>query len=927
MWNLRRLEPAGENQFRLGLDYKMDQADLTVRHEAEYTVLDLRGGQAAAAPGAPALPFLTVRVAVPEGARVAGVSVVDAQREPLEGTHVVMPGQFPRLADLRSDSRDLAQRYADFLQNRTIRPQAEAPAFVAPDPALYRQAELLPAETAVAAGEQKVGPYRVLAIRVNPVQYVPAKGALVVSRSLSLAVDLIRPEKRTPQRQRFGREQLEMYYEIAAGLVVNPDWLTRPEGFKAPGGKYPYLVLTTSAMRSEFDRLAEWKTSCGLPARVVTKEEILNKVYGDFTLAHGVAARDTQEILRNFLQWAYRAWQVCYLVIGGDTEAIPVRQVAALSHYNWYQKMPGTAPDENRSCYDPVKKQANIRMKDVVAAATPLLAITSGKRVPYNPSASGASLGWYYATDDTFSAQSPTPTWYVVVKGPAGTVNDATGFYRIDPAYSIPTDLYYASLESPRYARAGRHDWDALNNGLYGYYNETGEPSGIDFTFNLCTGRLPCATQPEAKVVVDKLIRYEKYDGISNLATRRALFAADYWAGPTVVWPDAAAENRYALADPTTCRITLKETPGVNVDLIADDGAGVYRLIPHQFGATPANPGWYFAAGPATLAPSEISLLGITLRIPTPYIVVRGPAGTLSPNAYWVDNAGPDGALVEKEQARALFRAQAPQVDLHTRLYRDFASTPAASPGEAVTTGVLDTASLQDAWSDGAAFVSLSGHGWPGGCCTVSTTQADGVTNGMNLPVVVADSCSTNNFEENDAFSERLLLNPAGGAIAYLGNTRFSWIGMGDDVERLFWDALFAGGTATSLGHGFASRFLALSSDSGWAVLWKWIILAQNLLGDPAMRPWAGVPRRLSLRVPSRATPVSAIAVAVTDEADHPVPFARVCAYQRGRLMQVGYTDSTGRCGLSLAGASRGTVAVTATKAGCVPLQQAVTLI
>lgn len=196
----------------------------------------------------------------------------------------------------------------------------------------------------------------------------------------------------------------------------------------------------------------------------------------------------------------------------------------------------------------------------------------------------------------------------------------------------------------------------------------------------------------------------------------------------------------------------------------------------------------------------------------------------------------------------------------------------------------------------------------------------------MNLPVVVADSCSTNNFQASDAFSEKMILNPNGGAIAYLGNTRYSWIGMGDNVERIFWDALFVGSVTTSLGTGFGARMSVLSS-GGWTMLWKWIVLAQNLLGDPSMRPWAGVPRRMTLRAPLKATPVSSIALVVTDAAGAPVPFARVCAYQKGKLVRVGYTDGAGRTTLNLTGAIKGSVLITATKAGCVPVQQTVAVI
>ncbi|HWI63121.1 MAG TPA: C25 family cysteine peptidase [Symbiobacteriaceae bacterium] len=205
--------------------------------------------------------------------------------------------------------------------------------------------------------------------------------------------------------------------------------------------------------------------------------------------------------------------------------------------------------------------------------------------------------------------------------------------------------------------------------------------------------------------------------------------------------------------------------------------------------------------------------------------------------------------------------------------------------------------------------------------------EADGLTNGMNLPVAVADSCSTGNFQADDAFGEKMVLNPNGGAIAYLGNTRYSWIGMGDDVERLFWDHLFAGSHTASLGTGFAARFCTLYGSSGWPVLWKWIILAQNLLGDPSLHPWAGVPSRLSLRAPARSTPLSTLNVAVTDALGHAVPGARVCVYQAGRIVRTVYTDAAGRASIALTGAARGTVTVTAVKAGAVPVQQLVSII
>ncbi|HLN64203.1 MAG TPA: C25 family cysteine peptidase [Symbiobacteriaceae bacterium] len=931
VWKERRVEAPRPGIIRFGFDYRLEPENLTLEPAGGFTRVAFRGGHQAGLPGAPQLPFLMVHVAIPEGAKLAGVQVQQLEQKGLEGTHAVMPAQLPGIAELRFRPDQLRQRYASLLQQKA-QPLAEVrKAFVEPNKKLYQLQSPFPAAVAEVVSQQSVGPYQVVAIRVNPVQYVPARGALLANAAFTLTVDTIRTLQSEPERSRYTREQLELAYEIASRLVLNPGILRLPEGFKAPGSQFPYVILTNKAMRAEFDRLAEWKTACGLGARVVTKEDVLAKVYGDFAVVGGVPARDEQETLRNFLKWACRKWGICYLVIGGDTDVIPVREVAALSHYNTYERQNQAAPDEDKCVYNTVKKQAHIRMAAAIATTTPLLAASSGVRIPYNPTASAITPGWYFAADASYAAASASPTKYVVVKGPAGLVDDARGFYRIDATYSIPTDLYYASLDSARYGKAGKHDWDALDQGLYGYYSETGEPSGIDFRFDVCAGRLPCANAAEAKAVVDKLLRYERFEGIDALATRKAIFAADYWGAPVVCFAapagTALGDNQYRLTGSTTCRLLLKETPAANVDLIADDGAGIYRQIPYRADADATHPGWYFATGPVSTTASHFPLFGIDLPIPTRYIVVRGPAGTLSPSAYWVDNAAADGALVEKEQARQLFRAQAPQVDLHARLYRDFASTPAAAAGDSVTTDVLDTTSLTTEWNKGALFVSLSGHGWPGGCCTVGRTEADAFTNSMNLPVVVADSCSTANFQENDAFGEKLLLNPNGGAIAYLGNTRYSWIGMGDDVERLFWDALFVGGHTASLGTGFGARFATLTSGTGWILLWKWIVLAQNLLGDPSLKPWAGVPQRMSLALPAKATPLSNLTVTVADADGAPVALARVVAYQAGRMVRAAYTDAAGKATVSLSGSVRGAVTITAVKPGAVPVQKTINLV
>ena len=99
--------------------------------------------------------------------------------------------------------------------------------------------------------------------------------------------------------------------------------------------------------------------------------------------------------------------------------------------------------------------------------------------------------------------------------------------------------------------------------------------------------------------------------------------------------------------------------------------------------------------------------------------------------------------------------------------------------------------------NEGQHFISLSGHGSADGCCGLNRDMSQNFTNGYQSFIVFADSCLTNEFNVEDAISEILLKNPNGGAVAYIGNSRYSWIGVGDNFQRAFFRRLT---TTTHLG-------------------------------------------------------------------------------------------------------------------------------
>ncbi|MFZ2955634.1 MAG: C25 family cysteine peptidase [Candidatus Ozemobacteraceae bacterium] len=71
-----------------------------------------------------------------------------------------------------------------------------------------------------------------------------------------------------------------------------------------------YLIITPVRYAAIFQQLADWKTSKGVPAKVITLEEILK----------ASPTGDVPFRIREFLKDAYKTWNVKWILLGADTE-------------------------------------------------------------------------------------------------------------------------------------------------------------------------------------------------------------------------------------------------------------------------------------------------------------------------------------------------------------------------------------------------------------------------------------------------------------------------------------------------------------------------------------------------------------------------------------------------------------------------------
>lgn len=118
------------------------------------------------------------------------------------------------------------------------------------------------------------------------------------------------------------------------------------------------------------------------------------------------------------------------------------------------------------------------------------------------------------------------PTWYCPVRY-VHMVDDWEAEYL--------SDLYFADI----YDTTGNFSsWDTDNDGIYGewYESETAQDSAIDLIPDVAVGRLPCRSQREVRIMVQKIIDYEQ--NVYNQPWFPTILVA---AGDT--YPEAANPN------------------------------------------------------------------------------------------------------------------------------------------------------------------------------------------------------------------------------------------------------------------------------------------------------------------------------------------------------------------------------------------------
>ncbi|MCD4828439.1 MAG: T9SS type A sorting domain-containing protein [Candidatus Cloacimonetes bacterium] len=250
--------------------------------------------------GQPALPFVPVRLLLPAGEQLTGVSVSLSDAETITGVRI----------DYSRAPQPISMPRPDNTQ---------------PDPAIYGVDAFWPSPLFRELGAQRKQGYDMVLLNVFPYRWNPVREELVWSSSFTIEVRTTSSRALLDEQRRMIRTD-EKALRGVRQLIDNPSMLdtyrnlTSMSGGRDPDGPYTMIIITDAARVSWFDEFVDWKLARGISAGVFTTEWIYGEYAGD----------DNADAVRNFIIDAYTCYAgtgtpLEYVLLGGDDEIVPER--------------------------------------------------------------------------------------------------------------------------------------------------------------------------------------------------------------------------------------------------------------------------------------------------------------------------------------------------------------------------------------------------------------------------------------------------------------------------------------------------------------------------------------------------------------------------------------------------------------------------
>ncbi len=260
-----------------------------IENAGEYQLVHFDNSLNTGFTGEPSLPWFAVKLLLPPGEKAVSFSVSGQKEISIPGKYILYPQQA---------SRPISHGGSGIFQfNEDV----------------YQSGKAYPAEAYGSISTEYLNGYSIALLNICPLIYLPADGQLsyYTEMTVTLKTEKIREaENALTMLSSTGRvlDKLNSFVQNASMISTYPLKENRSDD-------YQLLIITPQAFETDFDNLSGMYLFRGIKTEVMSVEEIGSTMSG----------QDLPEQIRNYIIQEYQAYNVEFVLLGGDVEHVPYR--------------------------------------------------------------------------------------------------------------------------------------------------------------------------------------------------------------------------------------------------------------------------------------------------------------------------------------------------------------------------------------------------------------------------------------------------------------------------------------------------------------------------------------------------------------------------------------------------------------------------
>jgi len=289
---------------------RFKSSDLSFSNLDTFDLINIKGCIPSGQIGTPLLPVKRIEILIPSDKEFSSIQILSKTLIPVQGTKKIYPEQPPQM-----------------LNNQYTKEQPVI------DNSIFGSSTPFPKSPIAFVEQENIGGYRLIALNITPLVYIPLHEKLFLIKEINFTVQLVNSHKALIEPIRKSAYSNSFITSLIRKRIFNPEELARnaiktqidsynkknpDETIEKPsleGSPKDFIIITDATLQSSFENLASIKRKKGILTCVATTEWIRDNYSG----------RDLPERMRNFLKDAFMYWGTTWVLLGGDISLVPTR--------------------------------------------------------------------------------------------------------------------------------------------------------------------------------------------------------------------------------------------------------------------------------------------------------------------------------------------------------------------------------------------------------------------------------------------------------------------------------------------------------------------------------------------------------------------------------------------------------------------------